>query len=146
MQTARIIAPAVALSGKVSERPGLGPDDSVEAAARQIKNVRGDVMIVGHQPFLGKLAAKLLKLKTSDEVLKLSTSSVLALSSEDGRKWAVSLLLPADFVRSGKAQKPTARKAGRAKEALAGESEIAPETTVEVSEVVAAAPVEAAAT
>jgi len=110
METARMVAPAVVLSGKMLERPGLGPGDSVDAAIRQIKNVRGDLMIVGHQPFLGKLASKLLKQKSSDEIVKLPTSSVLALASEDG-KWAVAWLLPPVLVSSGKS--PDRGKPGR---------------------------------
>jgi len=41
------------------EREGLGPKDQVAATKEALEQTDGDVMIVGHLPFLGKLVALL---------------------------------------------------------------------------------------
>jgi len=100
VQSARILSGAIGFSEKMIQLSYLGPDDSIAPAVRSIRKARGDVMIVGHLPFLGKLASKFLTRKPSDEILKLSTSSIVALRSDDGRKWAVEWLLAPSLIQS----------------------------------------------
>jgi phosphohistidine phosphatase len=63
-QTADILASAVSAEEGVLQRDGLAPMDDVEPVARDVGSSKGDLMIVGHLPFLGKLASRLL---TADE-------------------------------------------------------------------------------
>jgi phosphohistidine phosphatase len=98
IQTANILARTILFKGKMIQRNDLGPDDPVAPVIREIKKARGDLMIVGHQPFLGKLASRLLTRKPSGEIVKLSTSSIVALGSENGQNWAVEWLLPRNLI------------------------------------------------
>ena len=60
-QTAEILARSLQLLDKVRERQGLGPSDDVEPVARWLReeSARGvvGIAIVGHLPFLDKLAS-----------------------------------------------------------------------------------------
>jgi len=97
IQTTRIIVRAIG-SGKMIEQSDLGPDDSIIPTVRRSKGALGDLMIVGHQPFLGKLALNLLSVNTRREIIKLATSSVLALNNDEG-KWVVQWLLIPVLIR-----------------------------------------------
>src|SRR5438105_7559781 len=60
-QTAELLRPATgAAEGAVIQRDGLAPKDAVEPIKQEVEQGNSDVMIVGHLPFLGRLAALLL--------------------------------------------------------------------------------------
>src|SRR5438876_6168012 len=59
-QTAEIFANAVGARERVSRHEGLAPNDAVAPIKEQIEQKDQNVMLVGHLPFLGKLAALLL--------------------------------------------------------------------------------------
>jgi len=71
-ETAVILAGAVvSKAGRADavQRDGLSPNSSVEAVAKELA-IRGeDLMIVGHMPFLGKLASLLVKGSPTGEVV-----------------------------------------------------------------------------
>jgi phosphohistidine phosphatase SixA len=50
-------------------------------------------MIVGHLPHLAKLAAKIQGQRAFEDMVNFCTSSIVALSSEDGRKWEMQWML-----------------------------------------------------
>lgn len=56
-QTAELLAAAVSASDRVIQREGLGPKDQVAPIRQALEKAGGDVMIVGHLPFLGNLSA-----------------------------------------------------------------------------------------
>lgn len=55
-ETAEIIAEAVKAGGGVVEHEGLAPKDAVAPVARQAARAGRDLAIVGHLPFLGRIA------------------------------------------------------------------------------------------
>ena len=58
-QTGELLAGAVWARDRLVQREGLGPKDQVAATKEALEQTDGDVMIVGHLPFLGKLVALL---------------------------------------------------------------------------------------
>ena len=58
-QTAEILVGAVSASQGMLQRNDLAPKDPVAPVKQAIEQSAGDLMIVGHLPFLGKLAALL---------------------------------------------------------------------------------------
>jgi phosphohistidine phosphatase len=92
IQTARLLKVLRPAWGLI-EQPDMGPEDSVGPIMRAIKRARGDVMIVGHLPHLGKLVAKLIGGNISDEILGFPPSTIVVLSDEEG-KWAIEAVLP----------------------------------------------------
>ena len=59
-QTAQVLAAALAPSQGVVRRDGLAPNDPVKPVRKELASATADVMVVGHLPFLAKLASALL--------------------------------------------------------------------------------------
>ena len=63
-QTAEILAEVVKVKKAETAREGLSPNDDVKVIREKIVSLQQDIMLVGHLPFLSKLASLLL---TGDE-------------------------------------------------------------------------------
>ena len=59
-QTAERLARRVSARGKVLERQGLAPKDPVQPVLDELEGRHEDLMIVGHLPFISRLAGLLL--------------------------------------------------------------------------------------
>ena len=55
-QTAEILASALTSAQGVVERAGLAPNDPVGSVRKEIEKADGDLVVVGHLPFLSRLA------------------------------------------------------------------------------------------
>jgi phosphohistidine phosphatase len=69
-QTADIVAEILGEESVVDEIPALAPDSSPEQLLSELSTVEGkeNVMLVGHEPFLGNLAGFLLTRKNDSDV------------------------------------------------------------------------------
>lgn len=83
-QTAEALS--LALGGiRLEERPFLNPNDRIEPAKSEIAAYEKTLMIVGHMPFLGRLASSLLIVREKDPLVEIAQASLLALRrTEDG--------------------------------------------------------------
>jgi phosphohistidine phosphatase len=94
-QTAEILAPAV--GGKAVEIQGLHPMDDVTIIERALNGrSEREVMLVGHMPFMGRLASHLLT-GHYKEVLHFRTGAVACLSDTEGY-WLLEWLISPDMV------------------------------------------------
>ena len=94
-ETAGILAEA--LGGSPAAAPGLGPSDEVAAVAKRLGE-RGDesLMLVGHLPFMERLAAFLLSDDADAELVHFRTGAVACLSDEAGH-WILEWFLSPDL-------------------------------------------------
>lgn len=68
------------------EVPGLAPKDDINPVAREVASSNTNLMIVGHQPFLGRLTAFLLCEDESLPVTEFQYAGIVRLDRrEDGR-------------------------------------------------------------
>jgi len=88
-QTAGILAPALAGSAEVIERQGLAPKDSTDLVKDELARMNGDLMIVGHMPFLGKLAAALIVGRKTPGVVAFQQGAMVCLETGQGGRWAI---------------------------------------------------------
>jgi phosphohistidine phosphatase len=90
-QSAKIVAKALGLKSRLSQHGGMAPMDPVQAIRSQIEAFKGDLMLVGHQPFLGSLVSLLVLGSVDREVLDLRTSGVVCLEtiSKTGGFWKI---------------------------------------------------------
>lgn len=89
-QTAEIFASALAPAGGVAERSGLAPRDDVRAFARD--GLEDGLMVVGHLPFLERLAGLLLVDDAERRLFRMQNGGILALERDDDAwliRWAV---------------------------------------------------------
>jgi phosphohistidine phosphatase len=86
-QTAGIIAGAFDLSTQVGQ--GLNPNDDVRPWAERISGETEDFMIVGHPPFLEKLASFLVCGDEGAKAVMFRYSAILSLEKKESGRWAV---------------------------------------------------------
>jgi len=88
-QTARIFASAVEDSQGLVERKDLGPNDPVGGIKEELEQGNRDVMIVGHLPFLAKLAGALVTGDENQDVIELEVGGIACLNRREDGIWRV---------------------------------------------------------
>ena len=82
-QTGELLAMAVWARDGLVQREGLGPKDQVAATKEALEQTGGDLMIVGHLPFLGKLVGLLVTGSDKNEIVEFRFGSVVCLERRD---------------------------------------------------------------
>ena len=86
-QTGQLLAEV--LRARLVQRAGLAPKDQVAATKEALERMGSNPMIVGHMPFLGKLAALLITGSEENEIVEFRFGSVLCLECRDDVNWKV---------------------------------------------------------
>ena len=89
IQTAELLAEAIEIKKSKTLREGLGPNDDVTALKDELDAARDDIMIVGHLPFLNKLASLLLAGRESADAIAFKNAGIVALSRSEVNKWQI---------------------------------------------------------
>jgi phosphohistidine phosphatase len=92
-QTGEMLAGAVWARDRLVQREGLGPKDQVAATKEALEQTGGDLMIVGHLPFLGKLVAMLVTGSEKNEIVEFRFGGVVCVESRDDKKWKVAWMV-----------------------------------------------------
>ena len=87
-ETAEIMAEALLPSGGVSAVEGLRPDDDVDPLVQDLARLDRPIMFVGHLPFLGRLAARLLR-EGAAPPRDLFPPSGLVVIARGGNRWTL---------------------------------------------------------
>ncbi|MGD9109362.1 MAG: phosphohistidine phosphatase SixA [Phycisphaerales bacterium] len=87
IQTAKILAGAVKVSKDVKSRDGLSPNDDVNVLEKELVSIDGDIMVVGHMPFLGRLASSLLSGSETTDTVKFQQGGIVCLSYDEESGW-----------------------------------------------------------
>ena len=88
-ETAEILAEALEIKKTKTARDGLGPNDDVAALKNELAPLQQDVMIVGHLPFLSKLASLLLAGSESAGTVAFKQGGIACLSRSDQNQWQI---------------------------------------------------------
>ncbi|MGD1278481.1 MAG: phosphohistidine phosphatase SixA [Tepidisphaeraceae bacterium] len=97
-QTAQILASGVSARQGLVQRDDLNPNDRVAPVRKAIEQSPHDRMIVGHLPFLGKLAAMLVTGNKDSEVLAFRYGGVVCLERADDGSWRLAWMVVPDFL------------------------------------------------
>ena len=92
-RSGELLAEAVGTRDGVVQREGLGPKDQVATTKEALEQTGGDVMIVGHLPFLGKLVALLVTGSEENEIVEFQFGSVVCIERRDDGKWKVAWMI-----------------------------------------------------
>jgi phosphohistidine phosphatase len=88
-ETAEILASALHPGQGVQERPGLKPLDDVAGIAGNLDGAE-DLMLVGHLPFMSRLASYLITKNTDLPVFRFQNGGILCLDQEPNtRSWII---------------------------------------------------------
>jgi phosphohistidine phosphatase len=95
-QTAGIIARALYLSPQVGQ--GLNPNDDIRPWVEQISRETEDLMLVGHLPFMEKLASFLISGDEGTKAVVFRYSAILCLEKKEPGRWVVDWFLKPEMV------------------------------------------------
>jgi phosphohistidine phosphatase len=95
-QTAEIIAGALDLSTQLGQ--GLNPNDDVHPWVERISGEAEDLMIVGHLPFLEKLASFLICGDEGAKAVVFQYSAIFCLEKKESGRWAVDWVIKPEMV------------------------------------------------
>lgn len=90
-QTAEILGGTLNLASQQEE--GLNPNDPIQPWVERISKENRDLMIVGHLPFLDKLASFLLCGEENARLILFRYGAIVCLQQKEDKKWAVSWIL-----------------------------------------------------
>lgn len=97
-QTMEVLAEVVKTDKPPAARDRLGPLDGVTSVASELTSAAGDVMIVGHLPFLTKLASLLLTGSQSGEPVAFQQGGIVCLGRTDENRWQVEWIVTPDLL------------------------------------------------
>lgn len=95
VQTAQILLEHISGAETVS-RNDINPLDSVDKFPQELQALNEDLMIVGHLPFLQRLASQLLLGSTDFELICFRNSGVIAMEYKDS--WKLLWILTPDLI------------------------------------------------
>ena len=95
-QTAGIIAGALDLP--VQSGRGLNPNDDIRPWVERISGEAADLMIVGHLPFLKKLASFLVCGDEGARAVLFRYSAIVCLEKKEPGRWAIDWVLKPEMV------------------------------------------------
>jgi phosphohistidine phosphatase len=87
-QTAEILTDVVG-AGDFQVREGLAPNDPVDPMKDELARAHDDLMIVGHLPFLGKLASILVAGSELADVVAFRQGGIVCLERHEEGAWRV---------------------------------------------------------
>jgi phosphohistidine phosphatase len=97
-QTASRLAETALAAGPPQARPGLSPNDAVEPLAAEIEAWSADTLLVGHLPFLGRLASLLLVSDPDRPMLAFEPGSTACLERDGAGHWALLWMIRPEFL------------------------------------------------
>jgi len=97
-QTAEVLAEVMAVRKEIAAREGLAPNDDVKAVKKQLEAARQDTMLVGHLPFMDKLASLLLTGSESSETVAFRQAGIVCLEYTDETRWQLNWMITPEIL------------------------------------------------
>jgi phosphohistidine phosphatase len=98
IQTAELLAEAIKIKKAKTVREGLGPSDDVTILKDELDATTDDIMIVGHLPFLNKLASLLLAGRESADAVAFRNAGIVVLSRSEKNLWQIDWMVTPDIL------------------------------------------------
>lgn len=98
-QTAEFLAEVVTINKEHTIHDGLAPNDDVTAIKHKLMSAQQDIMIVGHLPFLSKLASLLLTGSEAANTVAFRQGGIVCLDQAEQDQWQIDwMVIPELFV------------------------------------------------
>lgn len=97
-QTAALLAEALLPGGHPQSRDGLNPNDPVEPLAAEIAGWTTDTLLVGHLPFLGRLASLLLASDPEQPILAFQPGTIACLERDPAGQWMLAWMVRPELI------------------------------------------------
>lgn len=93
-QTATIVAQALQIQDAVVAVDGLQPNDDIHPIANALRQEARDIMLVGHLPFLNRLASYLLTGESERTIVQFKNAGVICLEYQEGIWMVAWIIIP----------------------------------------------------
>lgn len=97
-QTAEQLAERLAPGGEAQALEGLNPKDSGERLSDEIAAAQGDLLVAGHQPFMGRFAARLLTGSEEGMSVDYRPGTVVCLERSENGVWRLGWMVRPDLL------------------------------------------------
>jgi len=98
-ETAAILAESLGITDNVQEHKGLAPSDNVMDVKTRLMNRMENLAIVGHLPFLSKLASLLLYGSEEDaNRINFETGCIVCLNRDEYDNWTLDWMITPDTI------------------------------------------------
>lgn len=98
VQTADVLTEVVRINKERTARTGLGPNDDVTALKDELSSTGQDIMIVGHLPFLAKLASLLLAANESTDTIVFKNAGIVCLNCNEENQWQLEWMITPELL------------------------------------------------
>lgn len=99
-QTANLLAETLLPGGQPQSRDGLNPNDPVELLSTEIAAWTTDTLVVGHLPFLGRLASLLLVSDPDRPILGFQPGTLACLQRDPAGHWTLAWMIRPEVIGS----------------------------------------------
>ena len=96
-QTAEALSKSLPSAGEPKANSGLDPDDDVRPVAKSLAHDQRTVMLVGHLPFLGRLASQLVLGSPQPSIVDFAPATLVRLV-EDEEGWIIDCVARPDLL------------------------------------------------
>ena len=93
VQTAEMLNSQITSLKGVIKKDGISPNDPVEPLKGELVQTQEDIMVVGHLPFLSKLATSLLKGTEGQDLIAFQQGGVVCLERVDLDSWRIGWMI-----------------------------------------------------
>ena len=99
-QTTEIFARSLQAADKIQQVAGLAPMDDVKPVAARLQQQLEDLLIVGHMPYLSRLASQLLVGDTEQKVIAFQMAGIVCLQRDASGQWSLWWMLTPELANS----------------------------------------------
>ena len=97
-ETAEILAKALNISDRLRQYPNLTPNDNVIPVKERLMEITENLAIVGHLPFLDKLASLLLCNSQEARIISFAMGGIVCLNRDQEDNWSIEWMIVPDIV------------------------------------------------
>ncbi len=97
IETAQIFAQKLSQGVLIEQKEGLSPNDPIKNIFEEIMACKADIMIVGHLPFLQKLASFALVNDESSSMVVFRQGGIICMERNESGQWQLIFALPPDI-------------------------------------------------
>jgi len=98
VQTAELLAEVIEIKEATIAHDGLGPNDDVTVLRDELASAQQDIMIVGHLPFLSKLASLLLAGSESANTVAFKNGGIVCLNRAETNQWQIDWIVTPELI------------------------------------------------
>ncbi len=99
-QSAEILAARLQPPEGTKQTGGMAPNDDVEPMLARLEKEEKNLALVGHLPYLSRLAARLLGLPAEVPAVRFQMGGVVRLDRDETGRWAVTWALAPELLKS----------------------------------------------